>query len=223
MPDPTPSSRDGVLQNMREALRDRAGADEPLPPVSEVWPRTNADADALARRFVEELTAVHGETIRCRSIEEARQQLLSLIDQSGWQQIAAMDHPLLAELLGALPAGRVRGLDPQWAPAEMAGIPAGLLAAEKLLADTGSCVVACHTAQERMLCYLPPVSIVVARREQLAEHLPAAFDGLAALCAEPERRGELVIITGPSRTADIEKILILGVHGPKRLVVLLVG
>ena len=38
-----------------------------------------------------------------------------------------------------------------------------------------------------------------------------------------DSRGEIVLITGPSRTADIEKILILGVHGPKRLVVLLVG
>ena len=40
--------------------------------------------------------------------------------------------------------------------------------------------------------------------------------------ADPAQRGEFVIVTGPSRTADIEKILILGVHGPKRLVVILV-
>jgi L-lactate dehydrogenase complex protein LldG len=46
---------------------------------------------------------------------------------------------------------------------------------------------------------------------------------LAPRVAEPDRRGEFVIVTGPSRTADIEKILILGVHGPKRLIVLLVG
>jgi len=222
MSDPTPSGRDAVLKNMREALADRPLADEPLPPVAEVWPRTNPDPDALAERFAEELAAVHGETIHCRSIDEAREKLVRLLDENDWQQIAAMDRPLVAELLGPLPAGRVAGLDTQWGPAEMAEIPAGLVQAEKLLADTGSCVVACHTAQERMLCYLPPVSIVVARREQLAEHLPAAFDELAACCAEPERRGELVIITGPSRTADIEKILILGVHGPKRVLVLLV-
>ena len=46
---------------------------------------------------------------------------------------------------------------------------------------------------------------------------------VVARAADPAVRGELVILTGPSRTADIEKILILGVHGPKRLVVLLVG
>jgi L-lactate dehydrogenase complex protein LldG len=63
---------------------------------------------------------------------------------------------------------------------------------------------------------------VVARTEQLTEHLPAAWAALAARATTPDRRGEYVIITGPSRTADIEKVLILGVHGPKRLVVLLV-
>ncbi len=74
-----------------------------------------------------------------------------------------------------------------------------------------------------LLCYLPPACVVVARTDQLAEHMPAAWDEIARRAAEPQRRGEFVLITGPSRTADIEKILILGVHGPKRLVVLLVG
>jgi L-lactate dehydrogenase complex protein LldG len=54
------------------------------------------------------------------------------------------------------------------------------------------------------------------------EHLPAAWETIAPRIADPGLRGEFVIITGPSRTADIEKILILGVHGPKRVVVLLV-
>jgi len=57
----------------------------------------------------------------------------------------------------------------------------------------------------------------------LTEHLPAAWPSIAARAAEPTLGGEFLIVTGPSRTADIEKILILGVHGPKRLVVMLVG
>jgi len=69
---------------------------------------------------------------------------------------------------------------------------------------------------------LPPTCIVLAKAYQLAEHLPAAWDDLAQRAADESTRGEFVIITGPSRTADIEKILILGVHGPKRLVVLLI-
>jgi L-lactate dehydrogenase complex protein LldG len=73
------------------------------------------------------------------------------------------------------------------------------------------------------MCYLPPVCIVIAKTSQLVEHMPAAWEKIAPRVADPQLRGEFVFITGPSRTADIEKILILGVHGPKRLVVLLVG
>jgi L-lactate dehydrogenase complex protein LldG len=74
-----------------------------------------------------------------------------------------------------------------------------------------------------LLCYLPPACVVIAKVPQLAEHLPAAWTAVAPRVADPAQRGEFVIVTGPSRTADIEKILILGVHGPKRLVVILVG
>ena len=65
--------------------------------------------------------------------------------------------------------------------------------------------------------------MVIGRADQLVEHLPAAWTTIAPRAADPALRGEFVIVTGPSRTADIEKILILGVHGPKRLVVILVG
>jgi L-lactate dehydrogenase complex protein LldG len=98
-----------------------------------------------------------------------------------------------------------------------------LVTAECLLADTGTCAIDCPTAAERLMCYLPPACVVVARRESIFEHLPAAWGGLSGRCAAAQARGELVLVTGPSRTSDIEKILILGVHGPMRLVVLVVG
>ena len=63
--------------------------------------------------------------------------------------------------------------------------------------------------------------MVIARADQLAEHLPAAWATIGPRVADPAQRGEFVIVTGPSRTADIEKILILGVHGPKRLIVII--
>jgi len=147
-----------------------------------------AHRGAYRRADREELKAVHGEAVRCESLNKARDQLVQLMDEAGWQQIGVMDRPLVAELAEALPSERFARLDESWGPAEMARLPAGLLEAETLLADTGSCVVAAHTAQERMLCYLPPVCIVAARRARLAEHLPAAFEQMAAWCAEPPDR-----------------------------------
>ena len=136
-------------------------------------------------------------------------------------------------------------------PQEIATLDASIIGAEYLLADTGSAVVASTTAFDRMLCYLPPICCVVATERMLREHLPAVWPeicqriqgettGEGALRpatgalrpatspdADPnvpiQHLGEFLIVTGPSRTADIEKILVMGVHGPKRLVVFVVA
>jgi len=218
------SSRDVVLGRIREALADRPAAE--LPPPAEVWPATGAATEALVERFARELGLLEGELHRCRSIDEARATLGELVapltGPPDGAVLGAIDRPDLRELAAGLPAGRIAWVADEGDPRQMAGLGAGLVAAEVLLADTGSCVVAAATAAERLMCYLVPICIVLARVDQLREHLPAAWGELAEKLSDPQRRGELVVLTGPSRTSDIEKILILGVHGPKRLVVLLV-
>ncbi len=215
------TSRDAILRRIRTELADRAPADPP--PVPEVWPRTDPGAEQLVERFTEELKAVHGEVIRCGSIEQARGKLAELVEQSQWGRIGSVDRPVCRELLCDLDPQQVAWAKQHWEPQAMAELPAGLVAAERLLADTGSCLIACGTPEERLMCYLPPASLVVARVDQLAEHMPAAWEAIGRQTADPQRRGEFVLVTGPSRTADIEKILILGVHGPRRVVVILVG
>jgi L-lactate dehydrogenase complex protein LldG len=216
------NSRDAILQRIRTELAKSGTVGSP-PPVPEVWPRATSEPAALAQRFANELEAVHGELIRCTSMDEAQQRLVELLDSSQWPSLGAVDRLLTRQVAGALEEARVAWTHSGWPAAEIAELPAGLVAAEWLLADTGTCVVVCGTPEERLMCYLPPVCVVVARVEQLAEHLPAAWAEIARQAADPARRGEFVFVTGPSRTADIEKILILGVHGPKRVIVLLVG
>ncbi|MCE5267689.1 MAG: lactate utilization protein, partial [Planctomycetaceae bacterium] len=127
------------------------------------------------------------------------------------------------EAAGGLSPSAVRWAAAEWQPREVAELSASIIEAEILVADTGSCVISCPSAPDRLLCYLPPACVVIARVDQLAENLPAAWSGVSARVADKTQRGELVILTGPSRTSDIEKILTLGVHGPKRLVVILIG
>jgi L-lactate dehydrogenase complex protein LldG len=215
------NSRDGILQRIRAGTAQMP--EMAAPPVPEVWPRQQPDAAALAVRFTEELEAVQGEVIRCGGLADARKKLAQLVAQAGWTAVGAADRPVCREVVGDLPPERVRWPRPGWPPREMAQLSLGVIAAEALLADTGTCIVTCPTAEERLLCYLPPACVVIACTEQLEEHLPAAWEKLGPACSERGLRGEWVMITGPSRTADIEKMLILGAHGPKRLVVLLVG
>ncbi len=214
------SSRENILGRIRTETSTMAEVERP--PVPEVWPRTNPSTDEMIERFISEIEAVQGEVIRCTSFEDAREKLATLLDENDWNTIGAVERPICRELLSGLPEERVAWERENPDPKQMAQLPVGLVTAGKLLADTGSCLVSCDTPEQRLMCYLPSNCIVAAWVEQLVEHLPAAWDEVRASAAEPGRRGEFVIITGPSRTADIEKILILGVHGPKRLIVLLI-
>ena len=80
-------------------------------------------------------------------------------------------------------------------------------------------VVTNRSAGGRALSVLPPHHIVLARREQLVADLPAAFALLQQKYAD-NYPSMISFITGPSRTGDIERILVLGAHGPKKLTIL---
>ncbi|MCA9734169.1 lactate utilization protein, partial [candidate division KSB1 bacterium] len=101
---------------------------------------------------------------------------------------------------------------------EFAEYSIGLTSADFLVARTGSIVLRSSIAAGRRLSVLPPLHIVVATVEQIVPSLDAALQN------SEFRNGEWsygTIITGPSRTSDIEKILVLGAHGPKRLALIL--
>ena len=211
--------RDIVLGRIRNALADRP---EPkLPPVPEVWPSTTPSTEKMLSQFEEALAAVQGEFCHCSTMDEAKAKLQALMTEFGAETVVAVDREAtrsLAEGLGE----KVQFAQNDWTPDDIADYKLGMVASDYLLSDTGTCMVASGTATERLLCYLPPACVIVARTDQLREHLPDAWREVADRAADPELRGEFVFVTGPSRTADIEKILILGVHGPQRLIVLVV-
>jgi L-lactate dehydrogenase complex protein LldG len=102
---------------------------------------------------------------------------------------------------------------------EMESSDAGISECDALVAQTGSVLVTARSAGGRALSVLPPHHVVLARRAQLLSDLPAAFAFI-----EQKYAGDypsfISFITGPSRTGDIERILVLGAHGPKKLTVI---
>ncbi len=219
------TSREVILQRIRSGLTNAAAAgfgDVSEPPVPEVWPRTGRAPSELLVQFSDELSLLKGELLHCATIDAARKQLSQIMEADGWSLLGSLDRPLLRDLTGHISAERIDWVTADWTAERIERLPVALITADALLADTGSCVVHCATAVERLMCYLPPVCIIAAGLNQLVEHLPAAWPPIAAACRAAESRGEIVLITGPSRTADIEKKLILGVHGPKRLIVMVV-
>lgn len=96
---------------------------------------------------------------------------------------------------------------------------AALIECESLIAASGSVLVSSAVLNGRKNMILPPVVFVLAYSSQL---VPFLKDGLNALKSKYSVLPSMIsLITGPSRTADIEKTLVLGAHGPKKLIVLL--
>jgi len=85
------------------------------------------------------------------------------------------------------------------------------------LADTGTLVQDATEVEKRLVSTLPPIHVALVGTGQLLPDLAAVLGKI-----QPSKAGYLAMITGPSRTADIERVLTIGVHGPLRLIVVFV-
>lgn len=217
------TTKETILGRIRSAIADCALQPSPIPPVPEVWHEEGLSAEQMCELFRMNLEAVRGEFFSCETLDQAVSGIQKLLNDLGAQRIAVMDRSLSRAV-----AENLMGKELIFAPKNAEGasakvlseVDASLVAPDFLLADTGSCVFSAFEAFDRLTTYIAPLSIVVADWTMLREHLPAAWPELKPLL-ESTRTGEMVVVTGPSRTADIEKILVLGVHGPKRLIVFL--
>lgn len=95
-------------------------------------------------------------------------------------------------------------------------IQVGITGCEFLIAHTGSVMVSSAQKGGRQLFVYPPVHVIIATKSQVVDYLEQAYSGIQKKYAS-NFPSQVTIITGPSRTADIEKTLILGAHGPREL------
>ena len=112
--------------------------------------------------------------------------------------------------------GRTTCQDPREADVALTGCDA-------LIAETGTVAVLSGPVETRLSTLTAPTHVVVGNEAQLAPDMETVFERLADRLRPGASPASLMFITGPSRTTDIEKTLVLGVHGPKKLVVVFVG
>lgn len=184
------------LRRVREAAA--SGGQAPALPAA-VSPSPPQEARALAERFAREHAAVLGHAYLVETAEEARALLAELL--AGAKTFARSAHALLDEVgLGLLP------LTP--APPEKAEV--GVTGCEWAIAATGSVVLSSEWG--RLAALLPYRHVVVLRASQIVPDLQDAY-----LRLDPAHLpGAWGFHTGPSKSADIEQTMALGVHGPGR-------
>jgi L-lactate dehydrogenase complex protein LldG len=150
--------------------------------------------------------------------------LFAVARERGWQRVAWHPHPLVEPLLAGVPCAtqRVAAAAAAFDKDALEACDAGITACEALVAQTGSILVSSGSCGGRALSILPHVHVVVATLDQIVPTLGEALNFVRSRHAG-RMPSMLSFITGPSRTGDIERILVLGAHGPKELVVLIVG
>jgi L-lactate dehydrogenase complex protein LldG len=193
-------------------------------------PVSQAVGDAtLEARFAEELAALTGRTYVAADLDEAVRTIQGLIARTGSTRVLCWDEAELEQndLLSRLVSGGVEVLryelpsDPDGRRhllADLDPVQVGLTGAVAGLADTGSLVLTSGPGRGRLVSLLPPVHVAVLSKRRLYSSLPAFLSAHPGIVAQGSN---LVIVTGPSRTADIEMTLTHGVHGPREVHVIL--
>lgn len=220
------TTREQMLQRIREAVIEgnRAGGSSPTIPDRGPIGYQGGGADPLAR-FRETFAAAGGHLHVVADRAAAANVILNLVNSRSIRRVLLGPGEVLKEtaLVDPLREAGVQIVDStsrhpersEWFAAEM-----GLSGVDYLLAETGSVVLLSRSEQPRSLSLLPPLHVAVAQRRQL---LPDLFDLFAVLGEGVENLAACVsIITGPSKTGDIELRLVTGVHGPGEIHVVLI-
>ncbi len=199
-------AKEAILKRIRQALSNPV----PLPfPGSEgaqsIFPPQHED-DAIV--FAEEFTKLQGKFVFCIDENDLREQFSQLVLQQGWKNVYCREEKFL-NLFG-LPPGK-----------DLAGCDVSVTGCEYLVARTGSIVLSSAQQSGRTTSVYAPIHICVAYNSQLLFDIKDALSFLKS--KYPGNFPSFVTFaTGPSRTADIEKTLVTGVHGPKEVYCFLV-
>jgi len=206
------TSKEKVLKKIRKALIHQT------PPKHQVMDLEGAifhklDPD-LAIHFADKLVAINGQFAFCENMLDFAENLITLVQNHGAEEIFCFE-PAIQALLDQIE------FPYQKDKSRLDKMEIGITSCEALIALTGSVMVSSAQQMGRTMTVYPPVHIVVAYMNQLVPDLKAGFELIKS--RNDGRLPSLVSnITGPSRTADIEKTLVLGAHGPKEFYVFLV-
>jgi L-lactate utilization protein LutC len=210
-------SRDAILNKVRTALGRNSGQGIAEPP--QVRLRVDeVDTETRIASLLRAVEALAGKSRRAATTADARAYVGAVLVG---KTAVASNAPFLRECGIVELAGVQSGFtDAAALRALCATADVGITSADYALADTGTLVMLASPAEARLISLLPPMHIAVVPKDRVLSGL----DELLTILPRPaEQTSSMVLITGPSRTADIEQILVRGVHGPGEIHVVVVG
>lgn len=204
------TSKEKLLKKIRKALLEKR--DNPHPQLEDL-PFYAADDEIPEVVFAEQFTAVNGQFIFCEDEVQFIETLLTLAEERNWHKIYCWER-VLQEVLARYEYPFYE-TDKDFELAEV-----GFTLCEALIARNGSILLSNGNMAGRRLSIYPPVHIVLAYTSQMVMDIKDGFKLLKNKYGN-QLPSMITNVTGPSRTADIEKTLVLGAHGPKEMFVFL--
>lgn len=209
------SAREEILNRVRSAIGRKPGEKPAAPPEPLLRISAQSIGEQIAA-FRKALEALSGTVTETRSREQTQQVVKRLLE--GRAAIAST-HPFLAGQGVTELEGVQSGLSGEDLRNACATAGVGITSAYCLLAETGTIVFRASAEEPRLISLLPPVHIAVVSTRRMLSGL----DEMLSMIARPvDDSSAMVFITGPSRTGDIEQILVRGVHGPGHVHVVIV-
>ena len=199
-------SKEIILQKIRKALANPMP--KPFPEVNATHNLYKPPGNDLAVEFAEQFVSLQGKFSWCQDKNECRLQLIHLVQLRGWKKLFCADNDL-------------RNLfNLEWSD-DLAGCDAAITGCEALVTRTGTMVLSAAQTNGRTSSVYAPIHICIAFADQL---VPDIFHALELVSTKYKGKLPSLIsfASGPSRTADIEKTLVTGVHGPKEVFCFLV-
>jgi L-lactate utilization protein LutC len=219
-----------IIASVKDALGNDARNNSHDEVVSAAVPvAQSAQRAELASTFARELEEVGGKFLGILTPAEVTSRIVSLAGELGAKTVAlgqgvTSDMDAIGEALERADFTIVRTLpvaDTERAAmrSRVADAALGIAEADYAIASTGTLAVVSNANRPSSLTLLPPASLVIVQIDRVMPTLAAVLAKMGPAVVAANR---LTLITGPSRTADIEKRIVLGVHGPKSLHVIVV-
>lgn len=211
-------SRSRILQRLRGVAHAKADVLQ-RPVIAHPWSQQEK-----LERFSERMSAVRAEIHRTRE-RDWPNEMHQILKRKGARNLAfAPDSPHGQQLLAELSSGDIERVPydqqiEQWQPRLFEQVDAAFTGCLGGIAETGSLILWPDKSEPRLLSLVPPIHCVLLRAEQIYSTFAEAMQAQDWVSGMPTNA---LLISGPSKSADIAQVLAYGVHGPKSLVVLIV-
>ena len=200
------SSKESILKNIRKALTQPVS--QPFPHLDKTDFSFERPADDLAVLFAEKFTSLLGKFSFCENEEDLVNQIKSLVMERKWNEVYCVDENIRH-------AFKSFGFE-SFSDKGLSASDVSITKCEALVARTGSMVLSSTESSGRTTSVYAPVHICIAKASQLVYDVKDALQFMQQKYGE-QLPSQISFATGPSRTADIEKTLVVGVHGPKEV------